>query len=77
MLSMYTLREGQASVGADASHKICIWDNLMDSTTLLLTGNTSTMYAVGFLDLLKDGPTVIDLPPGMLGVFWMTWPFAT
>ena len=52
MLSMYTLRKGQASVGADASHKICIWDNLMDSTILLLTGNTSTMYAVGFLDLL-------------------------
>jgi hypothetical protein len=31
MMSMYTMREGQASVGADASHKICIWDNLMDS----------------------------------------------
>ena len=40
----------------------------MDSKTVLLTGNTSTMYAVGFLDLLKDGPTVIDLPPGMLGI---------
>ena len=26
------------------------------------------MYAVGFLDLSKDGPTVIDLPPGMLGI---------
>ncbi len=68
MLSMYTLREGQASIGADASHKIAIWDNLMDSRSLLLTGNTSTMYAVGFLDLAKDGPTIIDLPPGMLGV---------
>jgi hypothetical protein len=68
MLSMYTLREGQAGIGADASHKIAIWDDLMDSTTLLLTGNTSTMYAVGFLDLAKDGPTVIDLPPGMLGI---------
>ncbi len=68
MLSMYTLREGQASIGADASHKIAIWDNLMDSRSLLLTGNTSTMYAVGFLDLAKDGPTVIDLPPGMLGI---------
>jgi hypothetical protein len=67
-LSVYTLREGQASIGADASHKIAIWDTLMDSTSLLLTGNTSTMYAVGFLDLEKDGPTVIDLPPGMLGV---------
>jgi len=68
MLSMYTLREGQAGIGADASHKIAIWDDLMDSTTLLLTGNTSTMYTVGFLDLAKDGPTVIDLPPGMLGI---------
>jgi len=67
-MSMYTLREGQAAIGADASNKIAIWDNLMDSTSLLLTGNTSTMYAVGFLDLAKDGPTVIDLPPGMLGV---------
>jgi len=68
MMSMYTLREGQASVGADTCNKICIWDNLMDSKSLLLTGNTSTMYAVGFLDLKKDGPTVIDLPPGMLGI---------
>ena len=68
MMSAYMLREGQASIGADASHKIAIWDNLMDSKTILLTGNTSTMYAVGFLNLAKDGPTVIDLPPGMLGV---------
>jgi hypothetical protein len=68
MLSMYALREGQASVGADTCNKICIWDNLMDSKTILLTGNTSTMYAVGFLDLFKDGPTVIDLPPRMLGI---------
>ncbi len=67
-MSVATLREGQASVGADMCNKICIWDNLMDSKSLLLTGNTSTMYAVGFLDLLKDGPTVIDLPPGILGI---------
>ena len=67
-LSVNALREGQAAVGADSCNKICIWDSLMDSKTVLLTGNTSTMYAVGFLDLQKDGPTVIDLPPGMLGI---------
>ena len=67
-MSVCTLREGQAIVGADSCNKICIWDSLMDSTSLLLTGNTSTMYAVGFLDLDRDGPTVIDLPPGMLGI---------
>lgn len=68
MLSMYMIREGQAKAGCKAVNEICIWDNLMDSKTLLLTGNTSTMYAYGFLDLAKDGPVVIDLPEGMLGV---------
>ena len=67
-LSVNALREGQAKVGCAASNQICIWDTLMDSKTVLLTGNTSTMYAVGFLDLAKDGPTVIDLPPKMLGI---------
>ena len=67
-MSVYELREGQRSVGATESHQICIFDKLMDSKSLVLTGNTSTMYALGFLDLKKDGPTVIELPPGMLGV---------
>ena len=67
-LSINALREGQAAAGCVASNEVCIWDSLMDSTSLILTGNTSTMYAIGFLDLQKDGPTVIDLPPGMLGI---------
>ena len=67
-MSVATLREGQSAVGADTCSKICIFDTLMDSKGLVLTGNTSTMYAIGFLDLEKDGPTVIDLPPKMLGI---------
>lgn len=67
-MSMYALKTGQASVGADECHEVCIFDSLMNSKSLVLTGNTSTMYALGFLDLLKDGPTVIDLPKGMLGI---------
>ena len=68
-LSVNALREGQAAMGADTCNKICIWDSLMDSKTILLTGNTSTMYAVGFLDLLKDGPLILyfypaDFTPG-------------
>ena len=68
-MSINELREGQASLGAKEAHQICIFDNLMDSKSLVLTGNTSTMYALGFLDLKKDGPTVVELPQGMLGVF--------
>jgi len=67
-VSINEIKRGQAAVGATSSNQICIFDTLMDSKGLFLTGNTSTMYALGFLDLEKDGPTVIELPPGMLGV---------
>ncbi len=67
MLSMNALRDGQADAGCVKLNQICIFDQLMDSKSLFLTGNASTMYAIGF-DLAKDGPVVIDLPTGMLGV---------
>jgi hypothetical protein len=34
---------------------------------LYLTGNNSTVYAVASLDLKIDGPTVVEIPPGMYG----------
>jgi hypothetical protein len=54
--------------GAERAHQIIIWDSLMDSATLLLTANTETVYAMGFLDLKRDGPTVLEAPPKMLGL---------
>jgi hypothetical protein len=68
VMSMYMIREGQREAGQDASNKVLIYDTLADSKSLYLTQNTSTMYAFGFLDLEKDGPTVVELPPRMLGI---------
>jgi hypothetical protein len=34
---------------------------------LYLTGNNSTVYAAGALDLKLDGPTVVEIPEGMYG----------
>ena len=36
----------------------------MDSNALFLTGNTDTVYALAFLTLDLDGPTVVEIPPG-------------
>ncbi len=66
-MSMYSIREGMREFGIDAYNKIIIYDNLMDSKALWLTGNTSTMYAIGWIDL-KDGPIVVELPERMLGM---------
>ncbi|MDG2051432.1 MAG: DUF1254 domain-containing protein [Myxococcota bacterium] len=61
--SVEALREGMAGQGADDSHRCLLFDRLMTSDSLFLTGNTDTVYAICFLDLERDGPTVIEIPP--------------
>ena len=72
-VSIYAVLSGMAEQGADAPNKIAIWEQLMDSRTPVITSNTSTMYAYGSTDLAKDGPTVIEIPPGMLGFLDDAW----
>lgn len=62
--SMEGLRSGLVRFGCDACNKLMITDHLMDSNLLFLTGNTDTVYTVGILDLDRDGPTVVEIPPG-------------
>ena len=65
--SMEGLRLGAIeTVGGNEikSNQAIIMDQLMDSNPLYLTGNTDTVYCMIFLDLEKDGPTVIEIPPG-------------
>jgi len=71
--SIYGLLNGPRSLGAVECHQVMIMDKLMDSQPLFLTGNTSTLYAFPCLDLERDGPTVLEMPPGMLGAFNDAW----
>ena len=74
--SMYRLRAGNKKVGVDSSIKISIFSKLLDSHSLYLTANTSTLYAQVYFDTETDGPTVIVVPPGMLGMVndsWFRW----
>ena len=64
---------GLAAQGADAPNKVAIFAQLMDSQAVVLTANTSTLYAFSRTDLAKDGPTVIEVPPGMLGFLDDDW----
>ena len=67
-VSTYHLREGQREMGAHDSNQILIWEQLGDSKSLVLTYNNTSLYTWGFLDLKKDGPTVIEIPPDVLGI---------
>jgi hypothetical protein len=62
--SLEAIRLGNVQMGAAKSHQAVIFDQLLDSNPLLLTGNTDTVYLFAFLDLQTDGPTVVEIPRG-------------
>ena len=71
--SLQGLIKGAHSQGAVECHQVLVFDKLMDSQSLYLTGNTSTRYVLPNLDLERDGPTVLEAPAGMLGAFNDAW----
>jgi len=67
-LSVYGIVKGQIrDFGFKTSSDVGVYADFMDPTELMLTGNDVTLYAVASLDLKIDGPTVVQIPPGMYG----------
>jgi hypothetical protein len=64
--SVYALCEGISGAGVKRNSGIGIMENLMDARSVFLTGNSTTVYVLMCLDL-KDGPVVVEVPPGVLG----------
>ncbi len=62
--SLEGLRRGWVELGGKTAQDVFIAEDLLDSNPLFLTGNTDTIYAFTFLDLQKDGPTVVEVPKG-------------
>jgi len=65
--SIAALIEGGHALGAVEVNQVLIFDGLMNARSLFLTGNSSTIYVSADLDLKRDGPTVVEAPPGLLG----------
>ena len=72
--SMYSFREGlRRDLGATTPQHYVAWDGAFDANSVLLTPNSETVYGLAYLALDVDGPTVIEAPPGVLGVLNDMW----
>ena len=71
--SLKALIDGAHSIGAVEANEVMIFDKLMGDESLFLTGNSSTVYAIPDLDLKRDGPTVVEVPDGLLGAANDAW----
>ena len=70
--SMWSFREGfRRDLGAEGPRDWVVQH--LDANGLALTGNSETVYGTNFLDLKADGPTVVEVPPRVLGFFNDLW----
>ena len=63
--SLHSLCVGAKAAGV-GPYQIGIFEDLMDARSLYLTANSTTIYVTACMDL-KDGPVVMEIPPGVLG----------
>ncbi len=69
--SLQGFRKGIRKWGPD-NETMIYWHGRLDSKGLLLTGNTTVVYTFMWIDL-KDGPMVMETPPGVLGIIDDAW----
>ncbi|NEP87563.1 MAG: DUF1254 domain-containing protein [Okeania sp. SIO2C2] len=63
--SIYAMLEGLIDEDIQPGD-VGIFEGLMNARSLFLTANSTTMYVVGEANV-KDGPIVLEIPPGILG----------
>ena len=67
-MSLYGIVKSQIrDFGFKTSSDVGVMADFMTSSENYLTGNNSTIYAFASIDLKVDGPTVVEIPPGMYG----------
>lgn len=67
-LSMRGMQIGTArDYGTRSCSDIAVTADRLDSKALFLTGNTESIYATLLFDLNADGPTVFEVPAGLMG----------
>ena len=67
-LSMHGMMKGNIrDYGITSSSVVSVTANRLDSKGMFLTGNTESIYLFLAFDLKKDGPTVVEVPKGVMG----------
>lgn len=67
-LNLTAMVEGGARVWGGGYNVMPIWKDRLNAKTKITTPNSDVIYGLAFLDLKKDGPMVIEVPPQIQGI---------
>lgn len=67
-MSVYAMKEGSEKVFGAGGNVLVVWKDRLNPKTLVSTPNSDVIYAMGYIDLKQDGPTVVAVPPKQQGI---------
>ena len=73
LLNTLGMKRGSEQAFGSGYHVLPVWKRRLDAKTLVTTPNSDVIYAMGYVDLGRDGPLVFEAPPGLQGILLDVW----
>src|SRR5450432_711579 len=73
LINTLGMQVGSEKVFGAGYNVLPIWKKRLDAKTLVTTPNSDVLYAMSYLDLGRDGPLVMEAPPGLQGILLDYW----
>lgn len=73
LINTMGMKEGSEKKFGAGYNVLPVWKKRLDAKTLVTTPNSDVLYAMGYLDLGKDGAMVFEAPPGLQGILLDAW----
>jgi hypothetical protein len=73
LINTLGMKFGSEKVFGAGYNVLPVWKKRLDAKTLVTTPNSDVIYAMSYLDLGKDGPTVFEAAPGLQGILLDFW----
>ncbi|MEW6996982.1 DUF1254 domain-containing protein [Colwelliaceae bacterium BS250] len=72
-MNVSSMRRGMDDLVGTESNTLAIWKDRIDYHAKISTANSDVIYAFNWLDLKKEGPMVLDMPPKLQGLMDDMW----
>ena len=73
LINTLGMKAGSEKAFGEGYNVLPVWKKRLDAKTLVTTPNSDVIYAMGYVDLGKDGPLVFDAPPMLQGILLDFW----
>ena len=73
LINTLGMKNGSEKIFGAGYNVLPIWKERVNAKTLVTTPNSDVLYAMGYVDLAKDGPLVFEAPPDLQGILLDFW----